>query len=108
MSEERFGSMLLRISASRFSCSIFYQEESIMLQRLFRLWVAFTLALGTSAPALADVLADVISKGTIRIGVPADLIPFGYQNANREPEGFDIDLANMVAKALGVKAELIP
>ncbi len=79
-----------------------------MFQRLIRLFVTMSFALGLASPALADVLADVIAKGVIRIGVPADLIPFGYQNANREPEGFDIDLANMLAKSLGVKAELIP
>lgn len=79
-----------------------------MLQRLIKLFMVLTVLLGVSPAARADVLADVISRGVIRIGVPADLIPFGYQNANREPEGFDVDLANMVAKSLGVKAELIP
>jgi polar amino acid transport system substrate-binding protein len=79
-----------------------------MLQRLIRLLVAFALVSVVSTAARADLLADVVSRGVIRIGVPADLIPFGYQNVNREPEGFDIDLANMLAKSLGVKAELIP
>jgi polar amino acid transport system substrate-binding protein len=79
-----------------------------MVQRCSRLLVLFSCAFLLSVPAFADVLADVISKGVIRIGVPADLIPFGFQNVNREPEGFDIDLANMVAKSLGVKVELIP
>jgi len=32
--------------------------------------------------------------------------PFGSQNVNREAEGFDVDMANMVAKALGVKLEI--
>ena len=79
-----------------------------MLQRLIRLLAVFALVSGVSTAARADLLADVVSRGVIRIGVPADLIPFGYQNVNREPEGFDIDLANMLAKSLGVKAELIP
>ncbi|MCO5064290.1 MAG: transporter substrate-binding domain-containing protein [Rhizobiaceae bacterium] len=58
--------------------------------------------------ASADILADVLDRGTIRIGVPADLPPFGFQGADRTPQGFDIDLATQLAEALGVKAELIP
>ena len=57
-------------------------------------------------PARADKLQDIISKGTIRIGVPLDAPPFGAQDANRNPVGFDIELAEMVGKALGVKTEL--
>lgn len=64
--------------------------------------------LGLSGPAFADKLQDIISSGTIRIGIPADLPPFGYQNAKREAEGFDIDLAKMFAASLGVKPEFVP
>ena len=42
----------------------------------------------------------------MRIGVPLDAPPFGSQDANRNPVGFDIEVAEMVAKALGVKVEL--
>lgn len=63
---------------------------------------------GSVLPVQADVFADVMSRGVIRIGIPVDLIPFGYQNASREPEGFDIELATLLAKTLGVKAELVP
>jgi polar amino acid transport system substrate-binding protein len=67
-----------------------------------------TLALvsfGTAA-AGADRFEDILKKGVVRIAVPLDVPPFGSQNQNREPEGFDVDLARMVAKALGVKLEL--
>jgi polar amino acid transport system substrate-binding protein len=63
------------------------------------------MALG-GATAKADRFEDVIKKGVVRVAVPLDVPPFGSQNQNREPEGFDVDLANMVAKALGVKLEL--
>src|SRR4051794_28819759 len=79
-----------------------------MLQRLIKLLMVVAMFAGVTGAARADLFADVLSKGVIRIGVPADLIPFGYQNVNREPEGFDIDLANMVGKSLGVKVELVP
>ncbi len=62
-------------------------------------------ALGT-AEARADKLQDILSKGTVRIGVPLDAPPFGAQDASRKPVGFDIELAEMVAKGLGVKLEM--
>lgn len=79
-----------------------------MKYRIGRILMVFASVMIFASPAVADKWADVMSKGVIRIGIPADLPPFGYQNANREPEGFDIDLANMVAKSLGVKLELVP
>src|SRR5262245_33999753 len=58
------------------------------------------------AQAKPDRFEDILKKGTVRIAVPLDVPPFGSQNQNREAEGFDVDLANMVAKALGVKLEM--
>ncbi|MBK7469927.1 MAG: transporter substrate-binding domain-containing protein [Betaproteobacteria bacterium] len=42
----------------------------------------------------------------MRIVVFADVPPFDSSSAGRELEGFDVDLAKMVAAALGVKVEL--
>lgn len=67
---------------------------------------ALALTAFTHADARADKLADIIAKGVVRIGVPLDAPPFGSQDANRNPVGFDIEVAQMVGKALGVKAEL--
>lgn len=61
-----------------------------------------------SADARADKLADIISKGVVRVVVFADVPPFGSQSPNRELEGFDVDMAKLVAKSLGVKLELVP
>lgn len=77
-----------------------------MFKRILKGLMTAGLAAGLLTPAWADRFEDILSKGVIRIGVPLDVPPFGSQNANREPEGFDVDMANMVAKALGVKLEL--
>lgn len=61
-------------------------------------------AWGTAAKA--DAFEDILKKGVVRIATPLDVPPFGSQNEKREPEGFDIELAGMVAKALGVKLEM--
>ena len=78
-----------------------------MLKKLFSLIAVLVLSLG-SATAYADKLADILSKGVVRIIVFTDVPPFSSQNAQRELEGFDVDLAKMLATALGVKLELVP
>ena len=77
-----------------------------MLKKWIRNLAAALLSLGLVNTAMADRLQDILTAGVVRIGVPLDVPPFGSQNANREAEGFDVDMANMVAKALGVKLEL--
>ena len=77
-----------------------------MFKRILKALMALALGAGLTNAAWADRFEEILSKGVIRIGVPLDVPPFGSQNANREPEGFDVDMANMVAKALGVKLEL--
>jgi polar amino acid transport system substrate-binding protein len=56
-------------------------------------------------PAAIDVIT---ATGVIRIGVPDDLPPFGAPGADGRLEGYDIDVANLLAKELGVRAELRP
>ena len=68
--------------------------------------LALSLAAFGGQAAKADRLEDILKKGVVRIAVPLDVPPFGSQNQAREAEGFDVELAGMVAKALGVKLEL--
>jgi polar amino acid transport system substrate-binding protein len=76
------------------------------MKRLLAFAAILAASLMVSSAAWADRFEDILKKGVVRIGVPLDVPPFGSQNQNREAEGFDIDLANMVGKALGVKVEL--
>jgi len=62
----------------------------------------------TSTMAFADTLADVAARGTIRVAVPQDFPPFGSVGTDMAPQGYDIDMANLIAGKLGVKAELVP
>ena len=68
--------------------------------------VAAVAGAALSNEARADAFEDILKKGVVRIAVPLDVPPMGSQNAQREPEGFDVELAGMVAKALGVKLEM--
>jgi polar amino acid transport system substrate-binding protein len=68
--------------------------------------VATLLALSLSFPAYADRLQEILDKGVVRIGVPIDVPPFGFTDANQQPVGLDVDLAGMVAKELCVELQM--
>jgi polar amino acid transport system substrate-binding protein len=62
------------------------------------------LALGT---ARADALADIQKAGVLKVGVFEDFPPFASAGADMSLHGYDIDVANSLAKTLGVKLELV-
>ncbi len=62
-----------------------------------------------SAPAQADLLQDVRSRGTLVAGVKDSIPPFGFIDpSTRGIVGYDIDFAAAVAKALGVRLQTVP
>lgn len=61
----------------------------------------------TASPAAAD-LGDILEEGTIRIGIPESFPPFGSLGPEGEYVGYDVDVANMIAEAMGVELELVP
>ena len=65
-------------------------------------------AMGLSAPAQADGLDSIMAAKVIKVAVPQDFAPFGSAGLDLKPQGYDIDMANLIAKALGVKAEIVP
>ncbi len=69
-----------------------------------------TAAMGVvmlAAPALAD-LSEILSEGKIQIGIPENFPPFGALGATGEYEGYDVDVAKLIAEDLGVELELVP
>jgi cystine transport system substrate-binding protein len=83
-------------------------------QRLTRLaalagLVALAGATLVSTASAADTsLAQIKARGTIRVALEGTYPPFDYQDASGNLVGFEVDLANAVAKKLGVKAEFLP
>ncbi len=76
------------------------------MRRYFGLALAALLSgLALATPAQAD-LQEIISAGKVRIGVPVDVAPFGFVDEKNEPAGLDVDVAKMLAEALGVELEL--
>lgn len=58
--------------------------------------------------ASAEALDDIMKNKIIKIAVPQDFAPFGSAGPDLKPVGYDIDMANLIAKELGVKVELVP
>jgi len=66
------------------------------------------VVLAVNLPARADALADVKKAGVLKVAVPQDFPPFGTVGADMKPQGYDIDMAELLAKEFGVKLELVP
>ena len=68
----------------------------------------FSLSMAAAPEAHADGLESVMSSGTLRVAVPQDFPPFGSVGSDMAPQGYDIDMAKLIAEKLGVKAEIVP
>jgi polar amino acid transport system substrate-binding protein len=74
-----------------------------------KLLIACLLALCVVLPgvAVADTLDDILERGTLRVGMEPGYMPFEMTNKKGEIIGFDVDMAKRIAKAMGVKLELV-
>lgn len=54
-----------------------------------------------------DTLQAVLQRGTLRVGVLGNLKPMSYTDENGKEVGFEIDTAQSLADALGVKLEVV-
>ena len=81
-----------------------------MKRRVFELISIAVIAVGALLPttAGADALDEVMKKKLIRIAVPQDFPPLGSVGTDLKAQGLDIDVAEMIAKDLGVRLELVP
>ncbi|MDR3436963.1 transporter substrate-binding domain-containing protein [Telmatospirillum sp.] len=83
-----------------------------MLQPSFRtiarkVILAFAVFAFTAAPALAQTVDDILKKGKLTVGMLVDLPPFGLMTDGK-PDGYDADVAKLMAKYLGVDLEIVP
>jgi polar amino acid transport system substrate-binding protein len=81
-----------------------------MLGRLTRTALVGALLIGSMAAAARadDTLDKIKQRGTIVVGVKNDYKPWGFVDPSGKIVGMEIDLANDIAKRLGVKLEMIP
>ena len=78
----------------------------MLFKRLMLSAALATAAVATQAHA--DALDSIMKSKVIKIAVPQDFAPFGSAGLDLKPQGYDIDMANLIGKELGVKTEIIP
>ncbi|MCQ4273368.1 MULTISPECIES: transporter substrate-binding domain-containing protein [Pseudomonas] len=64
-------------------------------------------ACALSGLAHAGMVDDVVKRGTLRVGMDPTYMPFEMTNKRGEIIGFEVDLLKAMAKAMGVKLELV-
>lgn len=78
------------------------------MRLLTLMFTTLTLTLSALAHAGPDNRLDqILARGSVRVATTGDYKPFSYRNRSGDYEGSDIELAGALAKALGVKLELI-
>jgi polar amino acid transport system substrate-binding protein len=74
--------------------------------------IAIVLGLGLTMAgtmtANADALQDIQSRGTIKIGMLVDFPPYGLMNEQNKPDGYDADVAKLLAQSMGSQLQLVP
>lgn len=74
---------------------------------IFRAGMAVLLTAALT-PAQAGRLDDIAARGVLRVGSTGDYKPFSYRQAGGGFIGMDVELAGELARALGVRLELVP
>ncbi len=74
------------------------------------LLLSFAAAVFLAAPVFAgaQALDNVLKAGVLKVAVPQDFAPFGSVGTDLKPIGYDIDMAELIGKKLGVKVQLVP
>ena len=78
---------------------------------MFRVLTCFTALILTVASVQAQQpsrLDQIISRGTLRVGMTGDYRPFTFLDKDTQKfGGFDVDMAEALGKALGVRIEYV-
>jgi polar amino acid transport system substrate-binding protein len=56
----------------------------------------------------AQSVNDIVKRGKVRIGVNSGAPPFSVVDPKGNPVGYDVDVANLIGKYLGVPVEITP
>lgn len=73
-----------------------------------RILASLLLVAAVAGAASAQSIDQITKKGEVTIGVVTGVPPFGSINPNGDTVGYDVDVANLLAKDLGVKVKIVP
>jgi ABC-type amino acid transport substrate-binding protein len=83
-----------------------YSMRPLMTHQEARLIKQADLADAVEQPA-GSVLDTIKKRGVLRAGVFTDRLPFVFFNGERQLVGFDVEMAQLLARDLGVKVEFV-
>jgi polar amino acid transport system substrate-binding protein len=82
------------------------RQRTIQLAAVLITAAVAVTACSPAPSSSTSLLKQVINRGTLRVATITGDAPYESVGASGQLEGYDIDIANALAKALGVKAEL--
>src|SRR5215472_2691829 len=88
------------------------RKERVM-RRLLRCGLALVLVMAAlptgdrTAHAADSILTDILRRGTVRIATAVATRPLRFEDENGNLQGYEIDIANRLAKDLGVTIDWI-
>ncbi|TCT09777.1 transporter substrate-binding domain-containing protein [Paralcaligenes ureilyticus] len=82
--------------------------KKIMAVKALSVIGASLIAMTTFSAHAQSYLDKIKERGVIKVGIVVDFPPYGITNAANKPDGYDADVARLLAKYLGVKLDLIP
>jgi cyclohexadienyl dehydratase len=86
-----------------------HPTERLPMIRLFAALLALPLALAPLAASAQSALQEILSSGTLKVGVTGDWNPMSMRDpATNSYRGFDIDVMTALAADLGVEVEFVP
>jgi polar amino acid transport system substrate-binding protein len=83
-------------------------DEVLMMKTWMKAAAVATVMMACTSQAMADQLQDIQKRGVLRVAVPQDFPPFGSVGTDLKPQGYDIDMAEYLAKGMKVKLQLVP
>jgi len=69
--------------------------------------LALALVAMLPAVASAQTVDEIIARGKLIVAVDTTTPPYGFLDADLQPTGFDIEVANKMGEALGVPVEFV-
>jgi len=81
-----------------------------MSRKTLMVWSALVglLLAATTTAVDAQSINDIVKRGKVRIGVNSGAPPFSVVDAKGNPVGYDVDVAHVIGKYLGVPVEITP
>jgi cyclohexadienyl dehydratase len=80
----------------------------MILGSLTGIATALLMSFGAFAHDTSSRLDDILTRGTLRVGITGDYVPFTYlDKSTRKYRGFDVDMAEALGRAPRVRVQYV-